>query len=397
MNSRLLTAHLTRRNAIKATAAASAVVALGLQTGTAAAAAAPAPAAVPGGATLNGIREADFDDKPIDPAFVQAGGWGTSRYGQGDERGTLNEVTPSKTADALRLLHGRKVRTYNLSEKLFSGFPALLTPAAPRIYEQRLFVTGFQPHADFQGILGPTTPRDINQLTSLEERFPLGGTYQIGTQLDNLNHIGVGTYYYNGFPGPDIAITTGTTKLGAENIGPIITRGILLDILSIKQEKGRTQDLTTAPNGKQSLIDNYRITVEDLKDGLRRANVRQIEPGDVVLIRTGWNQFLYSDPARYVGFHPGVYLREARWLAQFRPAIVGADTWGIELFAGTGVQGFAQCHQEFITHNGIRLQESVMLDDLARDRKLVFTYVLTPPIPIGATAINAGPAALVND
>ena len=170
-----------------------------------------------------------------------------------------------------------------------------------------------------------------------------------------------------------------------------------MDILSIKQEKGRTQDLTTAPNGKQSLVDNYRITVEDLKDGLRRAKVRQIEPGDVVMIRTGWNQFLYSDPARYVGFHPGVYLREARWLAQFRPAIVGADTWGVELFAGTGVQGFAQCHQEFITHNGIRLQESVMLDDLARDRKLVFTYVLTPPIPVGATAINAGPAALVND
>ena len=396
MNSRLLSTHLSRRTAIKATAAASTVIALGLHTGTAIAESVPAAAAATG--ALDRIRETDFDDTPIDPAFVQAGGWGTSRYGEDDERGTLNEVTPTKTGDALRLLHGRKVRTYNLSEKLSSGFPALLTPAAPRVYEQRLFVTGFQPHADFQGILGPTTPRDINQLTSLEERFPLGGTWQIGTQLDNLNHIGVGTYYYNGFQGPDIATTTGTTKLGAENIGPVITRGILLDILSIKQEKGRTQDLTPPiSSGRQSLADDYRITVEDLKDGLRRAKVRQIEPGDVVMIRTGWNQWLYSDPARYVGFHPGVYLRETRWLAQFRPAIVGADTWGIELFAGTGVQGFAQCHQEFITHHGIRLQESVMLDDLARDRKLVFTYVLTPPIPIGATAINAGPAALVND
>lgn len=395
MNSNLLNAHLSRRTALKTAAAATTVAALGVSTGTAAAS--PAPAAAAAGLTGGGIREADFDDKPIDPAFVQAGGWGTSRYGKDDERGTLNEVTPRKTADAVGLLRGRKVRTYNLSEKLFSGFPALLTPAAPRIYEQRLFVTGFQPGPDFQGILGPTTPRDINQLTSLEERFPLGGTWQIGTQLDNLNHIGVGTYYYNGFQGPDIAITTGTTKLGAEHIGPVITRGILLDILSIKQENGCAVDLVTAPNGMQSLRDNYRITVEDLKDGLRRATVRKIEPGDVVMIRTGWNQFLYSDPARYVGFHPGVYLRETRWLAQFRPAIVGADTWGIELFAGTGVQGFAQCHQEFITHHGIRLQESVMLDDLARDRKLVFTYVLTPPIPIGATAINAGPAALVSD
>ena len=82
------------------------------------------------------------------------------------------------------------------------------------------------------------------------------------------------------------------------------------------------------------------------------------------MIRTGWNQFLYSDPAHYVGFHPGIYLRETRWLVQFRPAIVGADTWGIELFASARVRGFAQWHQEFITHHAIRRQESVMLDEL---------------------------------
>ena len=70
------------------------------------------------------------------------------------------------------------------------------------------------------------------------------------------------------------------------------------------------------------------------------------------MIRTGWNQFLYSDPARYVGFHPGVYLREARSLAQFRPGHRRRRHLGVELFAGTGVQGFAQCHQEFITTTG---------------------------------------------
>lgn len=392
MRLELLNANMSRRTAVLAGASATAVLALGSQ-GAAAAATTATPTAP---ATRPGTKpEADFDDTPIDPAFVQAGGWGPSPYGSDDERGTLNEVTPAKTADALKLLRGRSVRTYDLTEKLFAGFPALLTPAAPRIYEPRLFVTGFTPASDFAGILGPTSPRDINQLTSLEERFPLGGTFQIGTQLDNLNHIGVGNYYYNGFQGPDIATTTGTTKLGAENIGPFITRGVLLDVLSIVQERGRAQDLVTAPNGKPSLRDDYRITVEDLKAGLRRARVGCLEPGDVVMIRTGWNQFLYSDQARYTGFHPGIYLREARWLAQFRPAIIGADTWGIELFAGAGVKGFAQCHQELITHHGIRLQESVMLDDLARDRKFVFAYALTPPAPIGATAINSGPAALV--
>jgi kynurenine formamidase len=385
MNPLLLSAHLSRRSVLTAAATASAAIVLGSTTGTAQA----QPADARG-------QEADFDDTNIDPAFVQAGGWGVSPYGSEDQRGTLNEVTPEKTAEALRLLGGRTVRTYNLSERLFSGFPALLTPAAPRIYEQRLFVTGFTPSPGFAGIVGPVAPRDFNQLSSVEERFPLGGTFQIGTQLDNLNHIGVGDYYYNGFRGPEIAETTGTTALGAEHIGPLVTRGILLDILAVKHEAGQMTDLVQAPNGNHSLRDDYRITVEDLRDGLRRAGVRRIEPGDVVLIRTGWNQMLYSDPTRYVGFHPGIYLRESRWLAQFRPAIIGADTWGVELFAGPGVQGFAQCHQELITHHGIRLQESVVLDDLARDRKLVFVYLLTPPVPVGATAINSGPAALVS-
>jgi hypothetical protein len=33
---------------------------------------------------------------------------------------------------------------------------------------------------------------------------------------------------------------------------------------------------------------------------------------------------------------------------------------------------------------------SVLLDDLARDRELVFAYLLTPPLAVGATAINSG-------
>lgn len=340
------------------------------------------------------VEERDFDDTPIDAAHVRGGGWGPSRYGSGDERGTLNEVTAEKTAAALSLLRGSAVRTYDLSERLFNGFPALPTPASPRIYEQRLFVSGFDPGPGFDGILDTTTPRALNEFSSVEERFPDGGTYQIGTQLDNLNHIAVGDYFYNGFRGADIAATSGTTKLGAEHIGPVITRGILLDVLSDKLESSASGDLVEAPNGSFTLREDYRITVEDLKTALERSGVPQIEPGDVVLIRTGWNQMLYSDPKRFTGFYPGLYLREARWLAQFRPAIVGADTWGVELLAGAPVEGFAQCHQEFIVHNGIRLEESVMLDDLARDHVYEFVYVLTPPKSTGATAVNAGPAAL---
>lgn len=121
------------------------------------------------------------------------------------------------TARWIRGAHVRSVRA------IVQRIPSTSHPASPRIYERRLFVSGVDPGPGFDGILDTTTPRALNEFSSVEGRFPDGGTYQIGTQLDNLNHIAVGDYFYNGFVGADIAATSGTTKLGAEHIGPVIT------------------------------------------------------------------------------------------------------------------------------------------------------------------------------
>lgn len=46
---------------------------------------------------------------------------------------TFNEVTPRKTAEALRLLaSGRRTKTYNLGELMTNGFPAFRTDP-PRV------------------------------------------------------------------------------------------------------------------------------------------------------------------------------------------------------------------------------------------------------------------------
>jgi hypothetical protein len=94
MHPRLLSAHLSRRSALIATAA-STVVALGGASACTAQTQQPDTTGQPsttGQSDAMG-QEADFDDSPIDPGFVQAGGWGASPYGPEDERGTLNEVT----------------------------------------------------------------------------------------------------------------------------------------------------------------------------------------------------------------------------------------------------------------------------------------------------------------
>lgn len=385
MRSEFVAAHLSlnRRRLIQS--AMILPISAGVLTGAAACASKP-----DNGAGSPATDEEDFDDTPIDVELAESGGWAPSPYGADDQRGTLNEVTAAKTAAALGLLSGSDaIDTHNLSETLFNGFPAL----SGRVFEQRLQIDGFNPGPGFEGAVATSDPTGENRFSSLEERYPLNGTLQIGTQLDNLNHVAVGEMFYNGNRGSDIVKTYGTSKLGAENIGPVVTRGVLLDILQLLQNRG-SNDLITASNGKPVVREDYRITVEDLRDALAMAGLSRIEPGDAVMIRTGWNQMIYTDPDRYLSGYPGIYLREARWLAQFRPAIVGADTWGIEQLTGSFITGFAQCHQEFITHHGIRMHEGVVLDGLADAQKYEFVYVLAPQVPLGATAVNAGPAAL---
>jgi kynurenine formamidase len=355
-----------------------------------------------------------FNDEMFDVEAVLGGAWDdTAFYRRGDQRGTLQEVTPKKTREALKVLDGGKpIVTYNLGELMFNGFPAFPS-APPRLYDQHLLILGYEPPPGYEGILQSPTPLGPNRISAHEERLGANYSYQVGTQLDNLNHIGVGPVFYGGHRGPGIAETWGTSRLGSEHVGPIVTRGILLDVLGLKLVQGASDDLETAPNGAPHLGATYRITLEDLEAAMRQARIKRIKRGDVILIRTGWNQLLDphdptsphapDDPThpghpgyqKYLGSEPGIYLREARWLASQRPAIVGADNWALEVLgdpvAGSNV---FPVHQELITHFGIRIGEAIVTDRLAEDRVFEFVYIVTPQFAYGATAGSTPPCAL---
>lgn len=334
-------------------------------------------------------------DQMFDVAAVEGGAWVPGPYGPGDQRGSFNEITPQKTAAALALLNtSAPVQTYNLGELLSNGFPAFpSTP--PRVYEQRLLQSGYQAPADFEGFRGTPEPPGPNRISSHEERFPNSGTYQIATQLDNLNHVGVGAMFYNGFRGPDIARTWGTAALGAEHMGPIVTRGILIDVLGLKVAQGATTDYFTAANGGRALRDNYRITVEDIEAALARAGVDGPRPGDAVLFRTGWTHLARTDPERYLAQEPGIYLREARYLGNRRPAIIGSDVWGLEVLDPDVTQGnLFPVHQLLFMRYGIRIGEGIVSEGLAEDGVFEFVYMYAPQYAQGATAGNTPPVAL---
>jgi hypothetical protein len=410
MRSDILRAHLdqhrSRRDVLGMTAKAGAVAAV-------ASAGLSGPAA--------GAEERhDFGDRMFSPDEVA--GWAEQtarRYGRRDQRGTWNEVTPEKTRQALRLLdRGGPVQTYNLGELMQDNFPAFRT-TPPRVLAQRLAVLGYQPQGDFvpvadydpdthpeSGVLQSIEPLGPNRVSIHEERFPHGGTYQIATQLDNLGHVGVGEVFYNGFRGPDIATPRGLAKLGLEHVGPIVTRGVVYDIVGLKLAKGARGDLFRSPvDGEWVLRDNYRITLEDMRDALRRQGVRrEPDPGDVVLFRTGWPHLLnrdgFDDPNdphnnRYLAAEPGIFLREARYLASRRVAVAGGDTWGLEVLdpAVTGGNAFP-VHQVLLTQHGVRIGEGVRSDGLVDDDVFELVYIVTPQFHAGSTAGNTPPAAL---
>jgi hypothetical protein len=332
----------------------------------------------------------DFDDEPFDPAAVVDGtaGWFPSRYGEGDELGTLNEITPQKTLEALHLFRNNRnkpPKVYNMGELMEPGMPAFGT----RVY--------------VQDRLGPGAPIGDNLIVGMEETIET--TYQVATQIDNLNHIGVGNIWYNGFTTEQMIENPdnphGSNFLGQHLVVPFVTRGLLLDVLSVKVAQGDSDALGEPVDGKPILGNSYRITVEDLEAAMEFGKTGPIKPGDMVTIRTGWTHLFDGHDEekrdRYLESEPGPYLREARWLAQFRPAIVASDTWAWEVLPAPEPWSATQlfpCHQELLTHHGIRIGEAFVSEGLADDGVYEFLFFYTGQRARWATAANVAPGAI---
>jgi kynurenine formamidase len=388
---RITAGRMTRREMFRLAGLAGAAGAL-----TSLAKAPPAPAAPGAGPRFVPPTNVPINDEMFDVAAVEGGAWVPGPYGPGDQRGSFNEVTAEKTAAALALLDLRRpVKTYNLGELVFNGFPAFTHPALPppRSYEQRLTVMGYQAPPGFGGIQQVPVPQGPNRISAHEDRFTT--TYHIATQIDGLGHVGVGAMFYNGFQGRDLADTHGLKFLGNENMGPIVTRGVVIDVIGLKLVQGAINTYFKAADGHSVLRETYRITVGDIEEAMARQGIREITPGDVVLFHTGWSHLVRSEPKRYAEVEPGIYLSEARYLARFRPAIIGGDTWGLEIVDPNVTQGnLFPVHQELFMRHGIRIGEAILTESLVNDGISEFVFLVTPQNALGATGGNTPPAAL---
>ena len=93
-----------------------------------------------------------------------------------------------------------------------------------------------------------------------------------------------------------------------------------------------------------------------------------VEPGDIVLIRTGWGRYFGIDNARYLEGEPGIDVPAARWLTERGVAAIGCRQHGDRGAAQPGPPLSMPVHQHALAEAGVYLIENLALEALAADK-----------------------------
>lgn len=277
-----------------------------------------------------------YSDLPVTPGAPAGSAWGL--WGPDDQLGTLNLLTPERTAAA-----ARQVRTGDV-------FPLNLPVNEP---DPPLYGRG----AVRQNIVGEGgNGRD----DYLDNFWP-----QASSQWDSLRHIRhPDDGWYNGVT--DNEIVAGGGRLGIENVARagIAGRGVLLDIERYLRTKGRGLEYTSS-----SLI-----TVEDLET-CRAAQGVTIGEGDILLVHTGWLRWYrektdtsmreaLADRAQLRAPGLGPALEMAEYLWDLHIAAIAADNPALEAWPPDPATG-GFMHWKLIPHFGMPIGELWWLADLA--------------------------------
>ena len=206
--------------------------------------------------------------------------------------------------------------------------------------------------------------------------FTTGG--HTGTHIDALGHIALkGEVHGVGDIGP-WQTYEGLKKGGIDEVDPVVTRGVLLDIAQLE--------------GKDCLESDYEIESRALEEATKRQGC-SIEPGDTVLIRTGWIKY-FDDPPKYNSHHdgcPGLVEDGAEWLVAQGVRYIGADTVALEKTPTPNLP----VHVILLVKNGIHIIEAMNLETIAEDRVYEFLFMASPLKIRGGSASPVRPVALV--
>lgn len=299
-----------------------------------------------------------------DTVAARTGNWG--RWGDDDERGALNLLTPEVIRAAAGSITAGKV--YSLGIPIqgqgvplldYRGTPMRLTlqdATDDGMYEPMGAAKGTGAHEDVLVMASHTT-----------------------SHMDALVHVYGDYSHYNGVAHDEMHALGGAQKLGIEKVGGFAARAVLLDL--------------PAYFGDESHVELGRcITSADLQ-GAADAQGVEVRAGDVVLVRTGYLQMWWA--AQAAGDDPGflqagIGADAARWLASKDVVAVGSDNAAVEVIPFDD-NDFLNVHKILLVEHGIYMLEFLNLVEPAVDGIYEGVLAVGPLKVTGATGSPVNP------
>jgi kynurenine formamidase len=263
--------------------------------------------------------------------------WG--RWGEGDERGAINRIDHETVKGAARLV--REGRVISLAQPLSTATPL------PKHRTPMMHLMGRDGGDYAAGGKRPGGFQFAEDTVLLPAHF--------ATHIDALCHAWYDDQLYNGFSGNSIRSTTGALHCGIDKMGPIVSRGVLLDLVRLKG----------AP-----LAPGTAIGKSDIRVALEAVGV-ELQEGDALLIRTGWLESVLAAGEADFNAEPGIDVAAAEYLAEAGVAMIGADNFAVEVIPFATGKVFP-VHQRVIRDYGIPLLEGAVLQPLADAGATVF-------------------------
>jgi kynurenine formamidase len=281
-----------------------------------------------------------------------------SRWGASDERGHTNLKSPQLVLKAAQLIRTGEV--IELGQVLSTEMP-------------------INPVRQYHVHTKRTTMNELSNRRGSNEELVIAEMGQVGTQFDGFAHQTIGDSLYNCFKNSEVATRTGFTRLGIQNVGAIVTRGVMIDVAALKNV--------------DMLPGSYEVTVDDLQKALASQRVT-LQAGDAVIVHTGWGKLWGKDNRKYQAGNPGIGVAAAQWLARQSPMLVGGDAAPVEVNPNPDPKLSLPVHQIMLVVNGIHILENMKLDELAAKRVYEFAFILEPLKIQGGTGSTVAPIAI---
>ncbi|NJN53185.1 MAG: cyclase family protein [Gammaproteobacteria bacterium] len=289
--------------------------------------------------------------------MTQISNWG--RWGDKDELGTLNLITPKRRTAAARLV--REGVTVSLALDLNKRRDDLNTNP----FEHELEVGTFGGHE----VAGDRYSVDYHGFAH--------------SHIDGLSHFAHKGKMYNGVSVSTLK-TTGAELLGVQNMHQgIFTRGVLIDMPWLK--------------GVDYLEPGTAIMAEDLEAFEQKTGIK-VRSGDVLLIRTGrWERLRQKGEWNFLDAAAGSHASVALWLKARDVAVIGSD--GVSDVMPSHVEGLVNpLHELVLVGLGMPILDNLDLDALAAAAqsrsRWTFLFVGAPLRVPGGTGSPLNPLAV---